>query len=1599
MNFSPPSKANWSSAKQAMLDRLLQAERLNATSGFTSIERRADGEGAPLSFGQQRLWFLDQLVPGNAFYNVPFAIRSPWPINVPVLERVLQEIVQRHETLRTVFAVRAGQPMQIVGAGEPFKLEMVDLSGEGAGRESAARQLADEEARRPFDLSIGPLFRCRLLRLAAADHLLLLTMHHIISDGWSLNVLEREIAALYGAFVLGRPPPLPPLPIQYGDYAAWQRAHLTGEVLERHLDYWRERLADAPMLRLPLDRPRPAIQSYRGSGLALDLPAALVQKLRQLGAAEGCTLFMTLLAGFQALLARYAGQDDIVVGVPVAGRDRAEVEGLIGFFINTLVMRTDLSGAPSFRQLLGRVRRTATDAFGHQELPFEKLVEELQPARDLSRNPLFQVTIQLFAANAPPTVAGAARERVMAGSRAAAPEAVPIIGDRGTSAFDLGLNVWELPGGGLGGFVEYSTDLFDAPTVRRLTDHWRHLLQRAADSADAPLDTLSILHEAERRNVLVEWNHAPSDYPRDADVHELFLEQAQRRPDALAVTCGDRCLTYGEVRERASRLARQLAQLGAKPGALVGVCLPRSERLAWTLVGVLETGAAYLPLDPNYPVDRLAFMIGDARPCVILTQADQLALFDTVRSRAEALSPDTRVEVRDVDALVEGSTTKRRPSRAAPRQRSAALDVAYVIYTSGSTGIPKGTCIPHRAIVRLVRNTNYIDIRQDDIIAQTSSSSFDAATFEIWGALLNGAQIAIVGSEALLSAPDLADWLERHRVTTMFLTTALFNQLSRQEPGIFGSLSTLLFGGEACDPDRVRAVMSARPPGRLLHVYGPTENTTFSLAWLVDEVPEGAVSVPIGRPVANSTAYVFDRNGEPVPIGVSGELYLGGDGLALCYLNDPNLTAQKFVAGPGGGRLYRTGDLVHWSSDGQLVFEGRADTQVKVRGFRVELAEIEIALNSSPDVDGAVVVLREDAPNDRRLVAYVVPASVRKDAVSHLRAFIQERLPAYMIPAAFVLMDTLPLNANGKVDRRALPPPDSMRPQLRAGYAPPGTANEVTLAEIWSQALQLQRIGIHDNFFELGGDSILSIQIISRARAAGLQLTPQQLFQHQTIAELAAAAGAHRVAISGTKEGPGPVPLTPVQRWFFDKVPADPHHFNQAVLLDLPVATGAAVLRRALEALVAHHPALRLRFHLEQDSRGAGWMQTTAADPGGDLLREIDLSGCREDQQALRLEEQASEVQASLNLEDGPLIRAALFSLGEGRGARLLIAAHHLLVDGVSWRILLDDLQTACDQLGRGQSLELPARTTTFQHWAERLKARAQSKAVLDELPFWLDTGRASSFRLPLDMPDAADDPQANCVAAAQDVTVELDDEETTALLQGVAAAQGTQVNDVMLSAMLRALSGWTGQRNVLLDLEGHGREAVFADVDLSRTVGWFTTVFPIVLEDRGSDSAADLLHDVRAQLGAIPNRGLGYGLLRYLSDRPDIVRALASLPTPPVSFNYLGRFGSRTADEPAQGQNRGGASTSPRGSRFHLLEVNGSVIGKRLRFAWTFSQRLHRRETIARVADDFVQTLRSIAAECRSGSRPVVAADYSKARMSFGDLNKLINRMSKRER
>ncbi|HEY7492621.1 MAG TPA: amino acid adenylation domain-containing protein [Candidatus Tectomicrobia bacterium] len=1280
----------------------------------------------PLSYAQQRLWFLEQLGLSSHAYTLLEVVWWRGALHVTALAQGLQEIIRRHEILRTTFVDVEGQPFQVIGPPASLPLPVVELQAlPRPERQAQVRALARAEAKRPFDLARGPLVRATLVRLAAEEHVLLLTMHHIVSDGWSHGVFWHELAMLYEAYTSGKPLPFPALPIQYADFAQWQLQWLQGEVLDRQLAYWKQQLTGVSTLQLPTDRPRPAVRTSRGARQPLVLSLPLTQALKTLSQRQGVTLFMTLLAAFQVLLHRYTGQDDIPVGSLIANRNRLELEGLIGCFTNTLVLRTDLSGNPSFRGLLGRVRNVTLAAYNHQDLPFEKLLEELRPPRDLSRNPLFQVLCVFHnTPRRPPELAGLTGHSLEV--------------DTGTARFDLALDLSETPEG-LRGWFEYSTDLFEAATIARMGEHFRTLLEGIVAAPEQRLARLPLLPAPERYRLLAAWNQTQTTDAHDQCLQQVFEAQVARTPDAVAVVYANAHLTYRELNRRANQVAHHLRALGVAPEVLVGLCMERSLDMVVGLLGILKAGGACVPLDPAYPQERLAFMLEDAQIPVLLTQ-----------ERLVMGLPAPRVEVVCVDVAWQ---TIAQHSEQEPVSGVTADNLAFVLYTSGSTGKPKGVLGVHRATLNaLAWMWQAYPFTPQDVCCQKTSIGFVDAIQELLGPLLRGIRTVLIADEVLRDPPRLVHLLAAHRVTRIRLVPSLLRVLLDTYPDLQSRLPRLklwIVSGESLSPELCQHCLECMPSSRLLNLYGASEDAA-DVTWYNTALRHHTPGcIPIGRPIANTQVYLLDQHLQPVPIGVPGELHVGGAGLARGYLNRPELSAEKFIPAPfsnvPGARLYKTGDLARYLPDGNLTFLGRIDQQVKMRGYRIELHEIEMALEQHPAIRQAVVLTREDTPGDMRLIAYLVADQASVPTSSGLRRALRNMLPDYMLPSAYVRLDALPLTPSGKVDRLALPAPGAARPTLAAGFVSPRTPTEEVLAGIWVTVLGIERIGVHDNFFDLGGHSLLAVQVMSRLRhALRVEMPLHALFDAPTVAELALHIETVQQAaqtmpapplVPVPRQGTAPVSVVQAQLWGFDRLLPGISLFNISSAMRLTGVLNVAALEQSFNEIVKRHEALRTTF------RAVDGRPMQAILPSLHLtLRVVDLSALPElEQQAETQRLGREEARQPFDLAQGPLIRIRLLRLDEQEHT-LLVTLHHIISDGWSLGILMHELAVLYDAFAAGCSSPLPALTVQyadFVHWQQQWQHSAAREA---QLAYWQEQLRdpLPVLELPTDRPRTA---------------------------------------------------------------------------------------------------------------------------------------------------------------------------------------------------------------------------------------------------------------------
>lgn len=1517
-------------------------------------------EGYRLSPQQRRLWSLRQ-----SDRSALCAVRLDGELKVEALQQAIRQVVLQQEILRTTFELLPGMtiPVQVISDRPNVAFARHDVAQLGAEDQGAKiKALFVNAAERKIDYERLPLFHADLIAQSSSRHVLIISLPAACADTPSLQCLVRQIAAAYTAYSRADEPSSIEA-MQYADFAEWQNELLEAEAGSAARQYWRQqKLSEFDAQRLSFEKRIGAGRTFRPATLPVEISAAVSTRIKAITSRCDAPPSSFALACWQTLISRLTGHSNIVVGVAFDGRKFAELEEAIGLFSTTLPLRGDLPVHLSFEKLLQQTSGREREAQRWQEY---FAWDDVASSDNLTAR-FFPFCFEF-------------RKRAET-YRARDLEFSVYEKDACIDRFKIKF-IFEDCEGRFSASLQFDASWFSIGDVRRLADQLKTLIEDVSNRPETALGDLEVLSDAERQLVLVEFNDTERPYSKGQSVYELFEDQVAQRPDDVAVVCEAERLTYRDLNTRANQLAHHLSKLGVGPDVAVGLSLDRSVDLIVGLLGILKAGGAYVPLDPGLPKPRLRMILEDAGARVLVTKTE---LTEGLRDQLDS------VVCLDADAHVIANESPGNPHSVVSDQ-----NLVYVIFTSGSTGRPKGVAVEHRQLVNYINAIwEELDLPVGSSFATVSTIAADLGNTALFPSLCHGGILHLIAEERATDPDELAEYFGRNQIDCLkIVPTHLSALLSASNSAGILPRRRLVLGGEACPWSLVEKIASLSPDCVVLNHYGPTEATVGAITDRLGGENTERISdtAPLGRPIANVRAYVLDQRMRPAPIGAPGELHIGGAGLARGYINRADATAEKFIPSPFGDygeRLYKTGDLARYLGDGRIEFLGRSDDQVKVHGYRIEPREIEIALLKCEDVAECVVVAREDQPGDRRLVAYVVARDREKATASELRAFLKSRLPEYMTPSGFVFLDHLPLTPNGKVDRRALPAPDHSRPDGDKVFAAPRNQVEETLAQIWSTVLGVDRVGVHDNFFDLGGDSILSIQIIARASQAGLSLSPRQLFQHQTVGELATVAGVVAAAVAEQGTVTGGVPLTPVQARFFELGQPQPHHYNQAMLLEVHGAADASLFAKATEGLLLQHDALRLRFALNQD----GWEGVIAPPDGVVPFEMVDLSPLTEAEQSLALARHAARLHASLNLQDGPLVRVALFERGAQRNSYLLIVIHHLAVDGVSWRILLEDLQALYQQLSRGEKPSLPPKTTSFKTWAERLTGHARSGALRDELSYWLALGENSPARLPLDEVVGT-----NTVAAARTLSVSLSADETRALLQEVPASYRTQINEVLLTALVRALAPWTGSRSLLLDLEGHGREEILEGVNLSRTVGWFTTIFPVVLDGGDSQAAVEALRSVKEQLRTIPNRGIGYGLLRYASGDSAVAEKLRALPQAEVRFNYLGQVDRALLDSSmfSVAPQPSGPAQSSKAERAYLMNIIGTVSGGELRLEWTFSENIHRRETVARLARSYVEELRALIAQSRTGGKLSYSpSDFPRAKLSQEELNKVLAKL-----
>ena len=1553
--------------------RELLLQRLNQKKESVSLEKilpqSRESNTFPLSFAQQRLWFFEQLTPGNFPYHIVAGVRLTGTLDARSLDRSLNELVKRHEVLRTAFKTINGQPVQAIASNLELKILEIDLrSLPETERDREVKRLIAAEAKLAFDLSQAPLLRAKLLHLSDSNWVLLLSTHHIIFDGWSMGIFIQELATFYQAFSTGKPSPLPELSVQYADFASWQRQWLQGEVLETQLAYWKKQLGgNLSVLNLPTDRPRSAVQTFRGAVHEFTIPKAIAEEMTQLSQREKATLFMVLLAAFKTLLYRYTGQEDILVASPIANRNRREIEELIGFFANTLVFRTNLSSNQTFKELLASVREVALGAYNHQDLPFEKLVEILQPERDLSHNPLFQVLFSLRNVRTP--------QIKLPGVTLSNLEI-----EQKTAKFDLALGLEEGLEG-INGTLEYSQDLFDASTARRIAGHFITLLESIAANPEQRLSNLPILTKPEQQQLLFEWNNTQSELPLNQCVHGLFEAQTERTPDAIAVVFDREQLTYRELNRRANQLAHHLKNLGVKPEIPVGILVDRSLEMVVGLLGILKAGGAYVPLDPAYPPERLVFMLEDAQVGVVLTQARLVESLPKHQGRIVCLDTDWEIIERQSEANLISEVK---------------LDnLAYVIYTSGSTGKPKGVAIEHRNAVALLDWATQV-FNPEDLAGVLASTSicFDLSVFELFVPLSRGGKVIL--AENALHLPTLS---AAPYVTLINTVPSAIAELLRMD-GIPSSVRTVNLAGEPLGNKLVQQVYEHNTVQKVFNLYGPSEDTTYSTYTLVKK--GGNEPPPIGRPIANTQVYILDAQKQPVPIGVPGELYIGGAGLARGYLNRPELTAVSFILNPfsdePSSRLYKTGDLARYLSDGNIEFLGRIDQQVKIRGFRIELGEIEAAIGQHPAVREAIALVREDNPGDKRLVAYIVANSelrgghgdtdpTHSEFINHLRVFLKQKLPQYMIPSAFVLLEAMPLTPNGKIDRRSLRAPDTNTPEFESNFTEPRTPDEQLIAEIWAEVLGLERVGIHDNFFELGGHSLLATQVISRLREAfQIEVPLRSLFESPTVATVTESLLQYRAEQKlkappikrASRQGELPLSFAQQRLWFLDQLQPGNPAYNIPAAVRLKGALNVAVLEPTFQEIIKRHEVLRTTFNSVEGRPAQVIISSFNFTLPIVNLRE--LSQAEREAEAMRLA--TEEARQPFDLTKWPLLRVTLLHLDETEYL-LLLTVHHIVADGWSMGVLVREVAALYEAFSSGKPSPLPELSVQYADYAVWQINWLQGEVLEAKLADWKQ--QLGQILPPLQLP--AKQPRS----AVSSNQAELQNFQLSWQVSEALNALSRQENVTLFMTLLAALQTllyrYTNQEDIVVGTDLANR----TQVETEALIGFFVNILVLRTDMRGNPTFRQLLAQVReVTLKAYAHQDLPFDkLVEEL--RPD--RTLSQTPL----FQVL--FVMQNAPRPTL--EMAGLTLMPVAidsgtAKFDLAlfvsETETGIVG-----SWKYNSDLFDRETIAQMSNRFETLLGSIVAQPNSRLKTLeILTEAQKQKQAMQELKREKSNFSK---
>ena len=1509
--------------------------------------------GFEISPQQKHLW-LSSLETERQKLRVSGNILLEGELDEAILEKSIQKVINNYEILRTGFKTISDLniPVQVIYEGDYFCLNVYDLSNvDVVKQKNRITEIVNQLTHNEFDLERGVVFYASLIKLERNKNILAIAISSLCADAISFHNIVEEISETHQNYLAEKE--INNELLQYADLAAWQNELLTAPEAKVGQEYWQnQKLANLAIKKLHREKSVDSKLEFIPQVINLKLGSDLFKKLELLAEQQNTSIATILIACWQILLWQLLDKQDIVVASCFANRNYAELKPVIGLLAKYIPIQTKLTEDLNLSQVLNQIDRETEELDRWQEYfiatPNNHLLPytfEFNSQPNKYQNNYLTFTIQDLLNYSDPFK-------------------LKIACLDNNNCLKIKLH--------------YDANLFQKQDIKTLSLEYQALLESSVNNPEIAIDRLNILSSQERDRLLIKFNQTESIVPSHQCLNHWFEAQVDKTPDATAVVFEDEQLTYQELNNRAENIARYLISLGVKPETVIALCVERSLDIVIGIIGILKAGAAYLPLEPNLPNEAINFRLQDARVPIVLTQKH-------LQTKIETCIAATENNVRVIDLDLTSLPTSLHSHIPTPLTTN---NLAYIIYTSGSTGKPKGVAIEHRQIVNYLSGAlAKLNIPEAASFALVSTFTADLGNTSIFGALCTGGCLHIISESKSTDPIALGDYFSHHQIDCLKIVPSHLSALLT-DVNVKKVLphKRLILGGEAPTWEIVNKVHQLVPNCQIFNHYGPTETTVGVLINKIDPTQEHSSLPLLGNPIVNTQIYILDKHQQPVPIGVPGEIYIGGANVARGYINQSELTVEKFhETSLQDGKLYKTGDKARYLPNGKIEFLGRIDRQIKLHGYRIELEEIETVLRQHFQVTDAVVTVKEKS-NNKYIVAYFI---ANQEIDGELNNFLSKQLPEYMLPSHLIQLKAFPLTSNGKIDFNSLPSPEATNKQSSVFIAPRNQI-ETALARIWAELLGREKISIYDNFFALGGDSIISIQAIAKANQIGLRLTPKQIFEHQTIAQLSTVA----VNNSFTCEQglvTGIVPLTPIQHSFFEQDLAEPHHWNQSVLLELKQVIDLEHLVTAIDYLQQYHDLLRAKFYKQNEQ----WQSEIIESIPQIAITQIDFSHLSENQQRNATAQKATEIQASLDLSSGKLIAIALFNLGTDRSKRLLIAIHHLVIDGVSWRILLEDLQTALTQISQGKTIQLPPKTTSFKQWAKYLQEYAQTESVKAELNYWLSSktplikeGRGDRGILPIDFPD-----RDNTVASAATVSVTLTSEETKALLQEIPAAYRTQINDILLAALVKAFAGWTGKSQLLVDLEGHGREDIFTNVNLSRTVGWFTNVFPVLLDIKKTGSNDELINTIKEQLRQTTHKGIGYGLLRYLNKDKTICQALAAIPKAEVCFNYLGQFDNLLADSAwfKLASESDGQTRSPLNKRRYLFNINGYVIEGKLNFDWIYSSQIYQKQTVINLAENYLKTLQDFIASSYLKVKNYNASDFPQANLDREQLDNFL--------